>query len=136
MGSSIRWDARRIDSRRSRVGDCAPANQVGKIDVRFRHQVRVQRGNHRMRMSELPLHEQQIAAGAQICQVTIRVPQHLYAGARPEAGLGEDPHDAPVEPRAFEGPPALVEYQRLGSIVWRDVRRQKGRAVLLNECAY
>jgi hypothetical protein len=60
-------------------------------------------------MTQLPLHEEQVAAGTKVRQVTVRVSQKLHAGSVAEAAGTEDPDHAAVETCSLEGTAAIVE---------------------------
>jgi hypothetical protein len=70
-----------------------------------------------MGMPELTLYEQEVATGAKVSQVTIRMPKQLHAGPVGQACSRQDPNDPPVQPGAFEGPMTLMQDERLGRVV-------------------
>ena len=78
-------------------------------------------------MPQLPLHKEEVAVGAQVRQVTVRMPQKLHAGPIAQTTGTENPHDAPVQASTLERPPAIVEQQRLTGVgrinrVWKRQR--------------
>jgi hypothetical protein len=83
----------------------------GQALVRFVHELRVNTGDHRVRMTELPLQEEQVAPGVPVRQAPVRVAQKLDTGPIAQARCRENPLDAAIQARSLIRLPSLAEGQ-------------------------